>query len=113
MKRKHQEREREPAATRIECTHCGQQIPVTPVLKTHIVSYFAGVLEIRENAPTIGQRNNLRIRVEGEAITSDEFMAILDEQRAAKEAAKEEKKKQAKEKKKNSKKQSKSQDKEG
>ena len=75
---------------RITCTSCGEQIPTTPILKTQIVSYFAGILEIQTSKPTLGQRNNLRIRVEGDAITSDEFVELLEAQKAAKEKEKEE-----------------------
>ena len=90
------EEEEEPAITRIACTHCGHKLPTTPVVKTHIVSYFAGILEVKESAPKIGQRNNLRIRVEGEAITSDEFMEMLEAHKIAKEKEKKEKGKKAK-----------------
>ena len=55
-------------------------MPATPVVKTRIISYFAGILEIRGDRPNIGERNNLKVRVEGEAITSDEFQELLEKQ---------------------------------
>lgn len=61
-------------------------MPTTPIIESHIVSYFAGILEIRREGPRIGQRNNLRIRLEGEALTSDEFQDILDEEKAVRHA---------------------------
>ena len=80
----------------VACTTCGHEMPATPILQTKILSYFAGILEIKSDAPQIGQRNNLRIRVEGEAITSDEFQTLLEEDMARKERKKEEKKSRAK-----------------
>ena len=50
------------------------------------------LLEIRAVRPKVGQRNNLKVRVEGEAITSDEFLDLLETQRAAKEEEKKQKK---------------------
>ena len=63
----------------------------TPVLKTRIVSYFAGMLDIRTDGLKIGKRNNLKVRVEGEVITSDEFVGLLEEQKASKDAEKKKK----------------------
>ena len=60
----------------------------TPVLKTRIVSYFSGMLDVRTDGPKIGKRNNLKVRVEGEVITSDEFVDLLEEQKASKEVEK-------------------------
>ena len=64
----------------------------TPVLKTRIVSYFSGILDVRTDRPKIGKQNNLKVRVEGEVITSDEFVDLLEEQKASKEAEKKQKK---------------------
>ena len=64
----------------------------TPVLKTRIVSYFSGILDVRTDRPKIRKRNNLKVRVEGEVITSDEFVDLLEEQKASKEAEKKQKK---------------------
>ena len=60
----------------------------TPVLKTRIVSYFSGMLDVHTDGPKIGKQNNLKVRVEGEVITSDEFVDLLEEQKASKEAEK-------------------------
>ena len=63
----------------------------TPVLKTRIVSYFSGMLDVRTDGPKIGKWNNLKVRVEGEVTTSDEFVDLLEEQKASKEAEKQKK----------------------
>ena len=57
-------------------------------LQSRIVSYFSGILDVRTDRPKIGKRNNLKVRVEGEVITSDEFVDLLEEQKASKEAEK-------------------------
>ena len=64
----------------------------TPVLKTHIVSYFSGMLDVRTDGPKNGKWNNLKVRVEGEVITSDEFVDLSEEQKASREAEKKQKK---------------------
>ena len=74
--------------TEITCLSCGHHISATPILKRRIVGYFAGILEVQKSRPEVGKRNNLRIRVEGEAITSDEFQTLLEEEIASKEAKK-------------------------
>ena len=63
----------------------------TPALKTRIVSYFSGMLDVRTDGPKIRTRKNLKVRVEGEVITSDEFVDLLEEQKASKEAEKRQK----------------------
>ena len=57
-----------------------------------IVSYFSGMLDIRIDGPKIGKRNDLKVWVEGEVITFDEFVDLLEEQKASKEAEKKHKK---------------------
>ena len=66
------------------CSCCGHEIAATPIVKRRILGYFAGILEVQKGAPQVGKRNNLRIRMEGEAITSDEFQTILEEMEAEK-----------------------------
>lgn len=56
----------------------------TPTVKLCTKSYFAGILEVRKNKPKIGERNNLKVRIEGEVISSDEFMELLEEQKSSK-----------------------------
>ena len=91
----HHNTENEPddrqATTKITCTSCGHQMVVTPVLKTRIVSYFSRMLDVRTDGPKIGKWNNLKVRVEGEVTTSDEFVDLLEEQKASKEAEKQKK----------------------
>ena len=65
-------------------------------MKKRIVGYFA---EIRKGRPEIGKRNNLKIRVEGDTITSNEFEALLIEAIESKEAKKKNKSKKGKKKK--------------
>ena len=81
---------------KITCSSCGHKMPATPVVKTRIISYFAGILEIRGDGPNIGERNNMKVRVEGEAITSDEFLELLEKQKASKEAEKKQRKEKQK-----------------
>ena len=92
----HHDPENEPddrqATTKITCTSCGHQMATTPVLKTCNVSYFSGILDVWTDTPKIGKRNNLKVRVEGEVITSNEFVDLLEEQKASKEAEKKQKK---------------------
>ena len=49
-------------------------------------------MDARTDGPKIGKRNNLKVRVEGEVITSDEFVDLLEEQKASREAEKKQKK---------------------
>ena len=74
--------------TTFACSKCGHEMAATPIVKTTIVSYFAGILEVRKDGPQVGERNNLKTRVEGEAITSDEFQLLMEEKIASKEAQK-------------------------
>ena len=53
----------------IKCTHCGHDMPATPVLKTRLTSVFATVLQVNAHRPKLGKRNNPKIRVEGDVIT--------------------------------------------
>ena len=48
-------------------------------------------MDARTDGPKIGKRNNLKVRVEGEVITSDEFVDLLEEQKASREAKKKQK----------------------
>ena len=53
----------------------------TPALKTCIASYFSRMLDVWTDGPKTGKRNNLKVRVEGEVIISDEFVDLLEKQR--------------------------------
>ena len=81
----HHNPENEPddrqATTKITCTSCGHQMAATPALKTRIASYFSQMLDVWTDGPKTGKRNNLKVRVEGEVITSDEFVDLLEKQR--------------------------------
>ena len=61
--------------TTFACSKCGHEMAATPIVKTR-------------KGPQVGERNNLKIRVEGEAITSDEFRLHMEEKIASKEAQK-------------------------
>ena len=79
----------------VTCDSCGHEMPATPLIKTHLTSYFTGVLQIQRERPEKGKRNNMKIRLEGETVTSDEFLQILEEQQKEKEEKKKGKKKKA------------------
>ena len=83
---------------KVTCSSCGHEMATTPIIKTRIVSYFAGMLEIPKDRPKIGKRNHLRVRIEGEAITSDDFLELLQAQKEQKEAEKAKKGKKRREK---------------
>ena len=55
-------------------------MPATPVLKTRLTSVFATVLQVNAYRPKVGKRNNAKIRVERDVITSDEFLDVLQKQ---------------------------------
>ena len=81
--------------TGFTCSHCGHAVATTPIVKGRIVAFFADVLELKKGVPEVGRRNNLRIQAEGEAITSDEFQELLEEELAEKEEKKKNKGKKA------------------
>ena len=71
--------------TTVECTSCGNEmVPSTPTVKMCITSYFAGIMQVQKHKPKVGERNNLKIRLEGEVITSDEFLELLEEKSKSK-----------------------------
>ena len=75
--------------TKVTCTSCGNEMmPTTPTEKMCITSYFAGILEIQKHKPKVGERNNLKIRLEGEVLTTDEFIELLEEEKSTKEKGK-------------------------
>ena len=88
--------DKEVHQSELKCSSCGHDIHGTPIVKKRIVGYFA---EIRKGRPEIGKRNNLKIRVEGDTITSNEFEALLIEAIESKEAKKKNKSKKGKKKK--------------
>ena len=63
----------------ITCDGCGYNISASPLIRTNLRVYFRGVLEV-EPKPKASRSKN-RIRVEGEVITSDEFLEYFDESR--------------------------------
>jgi len=74
---------------KVTCTSCGNEmVPTTPTVKLCITSYFAGILEIQKHKPKVGERNNLKIRLEGEVLTTDEFLELIEEEKNAKDKGK-------------------------
>ena len=55
-------------------------------------SYFADILEVRKDKPKVGEQNNLKVKIEGEIITSNEFMELLEEKKATSKQSKQRKK---------------------
>ena len=71
------EEDEEPDIHHITCKECGHQMRSSPLIRTHLKGYFKGILEFKEKPSR--RRNNFKIRIEGEAITSDEFVELLEE----------------------------------
>ena len=61
----------------VTCGSCGQQTSVStsPFIRTHLRDYFRKVLEVRKQPART--RSKTRVRLEGEVITSDEFVELL------------------------------------
>lgn len=62
--------------------NCDHHIPTTPVLKVKVVAHYTEVLKAKVERQRIEERNNLKIRAEGEAVTSEEFQHLLEEETA-------------------------------
>ena len=77
----------------LKCTGCGQEMAATPIIKLKLIAHFSGRLEVEKTKPAPGQRNRLKVRLEGEAITSDSFMELMEADKAEKECKKAEKNK--------------------
>ena len=45
-------------------------------------------LEIQKHKPKVGERNNLKICLEGEVLTTDVFIELLEEEKSTKEKGK-------------------------
>jgi hypothetical protein len=71
-------------ATTITCNHCGHHARVTPILKTKITTIFTNILNVNIQQSQLGKRNNTKIRTEGEVITADEFLEILEKRQEGK-----------------------------
>ena len=53
-------------------------MPITHILQTRVTQYFVDILHIQKERPEKGTWNKTKIRLEGEAITSDKFVGILE-----------------------------------
>ena len=60
----------------ITCGSCGHSISASPYIRKNLRGYFSGILEVKKQPSRA--RSNTRIRIEGEVITSDEFLQYLD-----------------------------------
>ena len=64
----------------VKCISCSHETEIaTPTMKLCMKSYFACILEVRKDKPKVGERNNLKVRIKGKVITSDEFTELLEE----------------------------------
>ena len=66
----------------IRCTSCGHQMRASPYIRTNLRGYFRGILEVRKQPSH--SRSHTHVRVEGEVITSDEFLEYLQKEWEAK-----------------------------
>ena len=87
----------EKRVSTVKCVSCGHETEIaTPTVKLCMKSYFAGILEVRKDKAKVGERNNLKVKIEGEVITSDELMELLEKQKSEKTTSKQSKKKNTK-----------------
>ena len=63
----------------ITCNNCGHGVSASPLIRTNLRAYFTGVLAV-EKQPS-RTRSNTRIRIEGEVITTDEFLQYLEREK--------------------------------
>ena len=57
---------------------------LTPIIKSGIVAHFTGILKVDKARPAVGERNKFKVRLEGEAITSDDFVELMEADQAEK-----------------------------
>ena len=62
----------------ITCESCGHSISASPLIRNNIRRYFTGVLEVKTHPHC--ERSKTRVRIEGEVITSDEFLEFLEKE---------------------------------
>ena len=67
-----------------KCTDCGHEMAVTPIIKSGIVAHFTGLLKVDKVRSAVGKRNKFKVRLEGEAITSDDFIEVMEADQAEK-----------------------------
>ena len=65
----------------ISCDACGHMRAI-PYIRTHLKGYFRGVLEIKTQPARV--RSHTRVRIEGEVITSNEFIQLLQREKQGK-----------------------------
>ena len=78
---------------KVKCTSCGHEMAATPIIRSGIISHFSEILEVRKSKPDVGKRNKLKVRLDGETLTSDRFVELMEADMAKKESEKEKKKK--------------------
>ena len=64
---------------------------LTPIIKSGIVAHFTGILKVDRARPAVGERNKFKVQLEGEAITSDDFVELMEADQAEKARKKAEK----------------------
>jgi len=67
------------APDHISCDACGHEMRASPFIRKNLRRYFRGVLEVK-TCPTRTRCKN-RVRIEGEVITSDEFLELLEKEK--------------------------------
>ena len=66
----------------IKCDNCGHSISASPLIRNSLRAHFRGVLEV--NKQPLRARSNTPMRIEGEVITSDEYLEYQLGQRKGK-----------------------------
>ena len=56
----------------IQSSSCGHSISASPYIRQNLRGYFSGILEVKKQPSHA--RSNTRIRIEGEVITSDQYL---------------------------------------
>ena len=49
---------------------------MTPIIKSGIIAHFTGPLKVDKVRLAVGERNKFKVKLEGEAITSDVFIEL-------------------------------------
>ena len=73
--------EDKPTLNPVICSKYGEKGSASPFVRVHLKAHFTSLLQIKQ-CPK--DRSKSRVRIEGEAITSDEFIQILKEQSSKK-----------------------------
>ena len=69
----------------MKCTNFGHDMATTPIIKSGIILQFSEILEVRKSKPDVGKRNKCNVHLDGETLTSDSFVELLEADMAKKE----------------------------